>query len=171
MRSLYPILAVSLFITSLFYATFFLDATSDEALDERHPLYLTLMATLNLVSSIVLFLVLTTQALPMLEDEPVHRNPPTMSVTVMQSLMETLRNIDRMATNDQISKEDTILKIRQDLCNLMQILISEPHRTSFSIPAPVDFLMDSFIVSKTLPEIQQCLQENLTRPPAETTAD
>ena len=151
------VLAVMLFLVTLFHIGLTLDITNDAAFDDRHPNLLAAMAIINWCMAIALFLCLITQLLPVPE-----RDLIGMSVTLLQSLMDTIQSVDRMSSNASIGKEDCMLKVRQDLCGLMQILISEPHRTSFAIPAPVDFLLDSFVVEKTAEQIEESMQKQLT---------
>lgn len=152
------VLSVMFFLVTLFHLCLTMDATNDFAFDQRHPNLLASMAMVNWSMAIVLFLCLIARLLPSLSGD----DPLAMSVTLLRTLMDTIQGVDRMATNPNITKEDCLLKVRQDLCGLMQILISEPHRTSFAIPAPVDFLMDSFIVEKTEEQINESMQKNLT---------
>lgn len=156
------VVSIMFFLVTLFHVALTLDVTNDFAFDDRHPNLLLSMAIVNWCMAIALFLCLIPQLLPNPD-----RDLTAMSVTLLQSLMDTIQSVDRMATNPSIGKEDCLLKVRQDLCGLMQILISEPHRTSFAIPAPVDFFMDSFVVEKTAEQISESMQKNLTSIPVE----
>lgn len=76
-----------------------------------------------------------------------------MTKLLITELIKSIRCIDDMMHNESITKQDALLRMRQELCALMQALISEPHRTSFAVPHPAESLLDDFIIQKTLPRI------------------
>lgn len=81
------------------------------------------------------------------------RDTHRMTKLLMTELIKSIQSIDGMMHNESITKQDSLLRMRQELCALMQALISEPHRTSFAVPQPADSLLDDFILQKTLPKL------------------
>lgn len=71
-----------------------------------------------------------------------------MTNLLVNLLVDIFRDIDRMLKDERLSKDDALLRVRKELCSLMQIIISEPHRTSFAIPQPVDFMIDEFVARR-----------------------
>eukprot|EP00960_Hanusia_phi_P060803 764634-Hanusia_phi.AAC.8 len=74
-------------------------------------------------------------------------------IMLAERMSAALRDVDKMLKDPAVGKEDALLKARQDLCGIMQCLISEPHKTSFALPHTVDFFMDDFVVKKVEEEI------------------
>eukprot|EP00960_Hanusia_phi_P014798 438128-Hanusia_phi.AAC.3 len=82
-----------------------------------------------------------------------HRDGWAGVMVLVESLASSLRAVDGMLLNKSLSKEDALMKVRQDLCVMMQHLISEPYKTSFALPQPVDYFMDDFVVGKVEEEV------------------
>jgi len=79
---------------------------------------------------------------------------------MMSLVIKTIENVDEMSKNQNIEKKDCLMRIHEDLCHMMQILISEPYRTSFSMPLPVELAVDDFIIQYTERDMENRLNEN-----------
>lgn len=78
----------------------------------------------------------------------VYESVGKMSTLLVEQLARMFQDIDSMLKREELSREDALLKVRQELCSVMQMVISEPHRTSFALPQPVDFMLDEYVAQR-----------------------
>eukprot|EP00960_Hanusia_phi_P065496 766114-Hanusia_phi.AAC.2 len=88
------------------------------------------------------------------------RRGESEDMVLAQSIARCLNEVDGMLNNRLVTKEDALMKVRQDLCVLMQHVISEPHKTSFALPQTVDYFMDDFVVRKVEDEVEGQLSDS-----------
>ncbi|EKX34877.1 hypothetical protein GUITHDRAFT_118917 [Guillardia theta CCMP2712] len=85
----------------------------------------------------------------------VYESVGRMSTLLVEQLARIFHDIDAMLKREELSREDALLKVRQELCSVMQMVISEPHRTSFALPQPVDFMLDEFVAQRVQERVAQ----------------
>ena len=78
----------------------------------------------------------------------VYESVGKMSTLLVEQIARMFHDIDAMLKREELSREDALLKVRQELCSVMQMVISEPHRTSFALPQPVEFMLDEFVAQR-----------------------
>lgn len=81
------------------------------------------------------------------------------SGTLMSFVVGMVGSLEAMAKNQSIDKEECLTQMHDNLCHVIQMMISEPHRTSFAVPQPVDLAVDDFIVQYTERQITEKLDE------------
>jgi hypothetical protein len=99
--------------------------------------------------SMVLFLALSVERDEYnVKIQGVYESVGKMSTLLVEQLARMFQDIDSMLKREELSREDALLKVRQELCSVMQMVISEPHRTSFALPQPVDFMLDEYVAQR-----------------------
>lgn len=99
--------------------------------------------------SMVMFLALSVEREEYnLKIRGVYESVGKMSTLLVEQLARMFQEIDSMLKREDLSREDALLKVRQELCSVMQMVISEPHRTSFALPQPVDFMLDEYVAQR-----------------------